>query len=60
MLWGRQYFTAMETVAGDTGAKHIIGEHADQVCEVPMNDDSIFVDVDTPEALAAIGAIAAR
>lgn len=60
VLWGAEHFAAMETVAGDTGAKHIIGEHAEQVCEVPMDDDSIFVDVDTPEALAAIGAVAAR
>ncbi len=60
VLWGRDYFAAMETVAGDTGAKHIIGEHADQVCEVPMDDGSIFVDVDTPEALAAIGAVVAQ
>ena len=60
VLWGRDYFAAMETVAGDTGARHLIGEHADQVCEVAMDDDSIFVDVDTPEALAAIGAVAAQ
>ena len=60
VLWGREYFEAMRTVAGDTGARHLIGEHGDQVCEVAMDDDAIFVDVDTPEALAAIGAVAAR
>ena len=38
----------------DTGARHLIGEHADQVCEVVVNDDAVLVDVDTPEALDAI------
>ncbi len=60
VLWGKDYFAAMTTVEGDTGGRHLIGEHADQVCEVAMADDAIFVDVDTPEALAAIGAVATR
>ena len=36
---------------GDVGAKHLIGEHAELVAEVEMEDDAIFVDIDTPEAL---------
>jgi molybdenum cofactor cytidylyltransferase len=39
-------------VKGDTGAKHLIGEHADAVCEVPMPDDASLRDIDTPEELA--------
>jgi hypothetical protein len=34
------------------GAKHLIGEHADAVCEVPMPDDASLRDIDTPEELA--------
>ena len=60
VLWSKDYFTAMMAVAGDTGGRHLIGEHADVVCEVAMDDDAILVDVDTPEALAAIGAVATR
>ena len=44
----------MGQVAGDVGAKHLIGEHADQVAEVAMDDDAIFVDIDTPQALAKL------
>ena len=54
VLWGRQFFTEMAQVAGDVGAKHLIGEHADQVAEVAMDDDAIFVDIDTPQALAKL------
>ena len=41
-------------VAGDTGAKHLIGEHAELVAEVEMDDDAVLVDIDTPEALDAL------
>jgi molybdenum cofactor cytidylyltransferase len=56
VLWGSQYFSEMEHMAGDVGAKHMIGEYSDAVCEVPMTDDAVIVDLDTPEALTAAGA----
>jgi len=34
VLWDRASFAEMANVEGDTGAKHLIGEHADLVCEV--------------------------
>jgi molybdenum cofactor cytidylyltransferase len=45
--------------SGDTGAKHLIGRHADEVVEVDLGTDAIFLDVDTPEALAAVTSRAA-
>jgi molybdenum cofactor cytidylyltransferase len=54
VLWSREFFAAMRQVAGDTGAKHLIGEHADQLCEVPIDDQGVLLDIDTPEALAAL------
>jgi len=53
VLWDRRFFTAMTRVSGDTGAKHLIGEHADLVCEVEMIGEAAVTDIDTPEALAA-------
>jgi len=47
VLWGRDWFDAMSDVKGDTGAKHLIGENADAVCEVPMPDDAALTDIDT-------------
>ncbi|MGH6933002.1 MAG: NTP transferase domain-containing protein [Dongiaceae bacterium] len=54
VLWARRFFAEMGELEGDVGAKHLIGEHADQVAEVPMSDDAVLTDIDTPEALAAL------
>jgi molybdenum cofactor cytidylyltransferase len=53
VLWARRFFPEMATLSGDSGAKHLIGEHADLVCEVEMAGDAAVIDIDTPEALAA-------
>jgi molybdenum cofactor cytidylyltransferase len=54
VLWARRFFSEMAEIAGDVGAKHLIGEHADLVAEVAMPDDGILTDIDTPESLAAL------
>lgn len=53
VLWARRYFADMGTVSGDVGARHLIGENADQVFEVPRENRGVLIDLDTPEALAA-------
>ncbi|MBN9090518.1 MAG: molybdopterin-binding/glycosyltransferase family 2 protein [Reyranella sp.] len=53
VLWDRRFFAEMAKVSGDTGAKHLIGEHTDLVCEVEMSGEAAITDIDTPEALAA-------
>ena len=49
----RQPGLTVDNLAGDVGAKHLIGEHAELVAEVEMDDDAILVDIDTPDALDA-------
>ena len=56
-LGGNAPLAEMTDLAGDVGAKHLIGEHADLVAEVEMEDDGILVDIDTPEALASFEAL---
>jgi molybdenum cofactor cytidylyltransferase len=56
VLWARRFFPEMAQISGDVGARHLIGEHAELVVEVEMDDDAILVDIDTPEALAALQA----
>ena len=51
VLWGAKYFPEILAVAGDVGARHLIGEHAESVCEVEMEDIGVLVDIDTPQAL---------
>ena len=50
VLWDRRFFAEMMELAGDVGARHLIGEHADQVTEIEAADAGIMMDVDTPEA----------
>ena len=56
VLWDRRFFPAMAAVAGDVGARHLIGEHADDVVEVEMGDAAVLFDVDTPETLSTLAA----
>lgn len=51
-LWHRDFFAEMRAIAGDVGARHLIGEHAEAVVEVEMADPGVLLDIDTPEALA--------
>jgi molybdenum cofactor cytidylyltransferase len=54
VLWASRFFLEMVQIQGDVGARHLIGEHVDLVAEVEMEDDAVLVDIDTPEALAAL------
>ncbi len=54
VLFAERFFDEMRGVAGDVGAKHLIGEYGEAVYEVAIDDDAIFVDVDTPEALSEL------
>jgi molybdenum cofactor cytidylyltransferase len=54
VLWAKRFIPEMAELAGDVGAKHLIGEHAELVAEVEMDSDGVLVDVDTPDALAAL------
>lgn len=52
VLLMRKCFADMSMLSGDAGARKHLMEHRDQVLDVPVNDASILVDLDTPEALA--------
>ena len=52
VLWDRAFFTEMAGLTGDAGAKRLIGQHADRLCEVSVEDAGILYDVDTPDLLA--------
>jgi molybdenum cofactor cytidylyltransferase len=54
ILWDRRYVPLIREVRGDVGARHLIGELAEQVVEIPMEDDAVLTDIDSPEALARL------
>jgi len=59
VLWARRFFPEMvREVAGDVGARHLIGAYPEAVVDVEMTSDGILTDIDTPQALARLAATA--
>ena len=54
VLFARRFFEEMAAVRGDVGARHLIGEYEEYVCEAAMDDRAVLVDVDSPQALLEI------
>ncbi|MCB1386167.1 MAG: molybdopterin-binding/glycosyltransferase family 2 protein [Nitratireductor sp.] len=55
VLWPRAYFEQLAAISGDTGARHVIGQHRDHVMEIELGG-AAALDVDTPEAYQALEA----
>jgi molybdenum cofactor cytidylyltransferase len=53
VLWSRRFFDELMSLDGDIGARHLIARHGEAVAEVPVEGHGAFLDIDTPEALAA-------
>lgn len=51
VLWDRRFFSQLMELKGDVGARHLIGEHARWVYEVPMDDRGVLTDIDRPQDL---------
>jgi molybdenum cofactor cytidylyltransferase len=47
VLWATRFVPEMLALTGDQGARGLLGLHADQICEVEMDDDGILLDGDT-------------
>ncbi len=54
VLFARAFFAEMARLEGDVGARTILARHPEAVVEVEVEDPAVLLDVDTPEALAAI------
>jgi len=53
VLWSRHFFPDILALEGDVGAKHLIAENDDVVCQVATSDEAPLVDIDTQQALDA-------
>lgn len=54
VLFARRYFPEVMEISGDLGARPLLGSYPDQVAEVPMPDDAVLTDVDTPDELEGL------
>ncbi|MGE0715095.1 MAG: NTP transferase domain-containing protein [Alphaproteobacteria bacterium] len=59
ILWAKRFLPEMAALTGDVGARHLVAAHADEVAEVEVGDTGVLIDVDTPEAHAALAGPAA-
>ncbi|SDU47423.1 NTP transferase domain-containing protein [Stappia sp. ES.058] len=55
VLWDKAYFEALARLEGDSGARHLLDDHPDDLALVEIGPGA-RLDLDTPEALAAAGA----
>ena len=54
VLFASSYFEELMAIEGDIGGRAVIEANRDAIAEVPMPDDAVLKDVDTPEALKAL------
>jgi molybdenum cofactor cytidylyltransferase len=56
VLWSRRFFPDLMQIQGDIGARHLIGNYAEAVVEVPVAGEAALTDIDTPESFSAVKA----
>jgi molybdenum cofactor cytidylyltransferase len=56
VLVARALFPAVANITGDTGARALLDAAGDAVVEVPVTEEGVLIDIDTPEALARLAA----
>lgn len=54
VLWGRQHFPEFQGLKGDRGAKVLLVVNSDHVVEVPVGNEGVLTDFDTPDSLAKL------
>jgi len=54
VVWSRRFFHDLMSIQGDIGARHLIGNYAEAVVEVPVTGEAALTDVDTPESLSTV------
>ena len=55
VLWSCRFFPEMKECRGEMGAKHLLEEYDELVCEVPVPDSGVLIDFDTEQALLEMG-----
>ena len=55
VLWRKNQFEKLKQIKGDQGGRSIMRSQENLVCEVPVDDPGVLIDLDTPEALAQFG-----
>jgi molybdenum cofactor cytidylyltransferase len=59
VLWPARDLATLRALSGDVGGRALLQAHDERVQRVPMPDDGVLLDVDSPAALAALTAVPA-
>jgi len=51
VLWSLRYFPVLKALTGDTGGRALMTENIGNVWDVPVTDNAVFADFDTPDSL---------
>ena len=54
VVFARRYFPQLEALTGDIGGRRLLRQYRERVCEVPMEDDAVLLDVDRPCELVSL------
>ena len=54
-LWRKTQFDALRALTGDKGGRLIMHRNPEALCDVPVDDPGVLIDLDTPEALEQFG-----
>ena len=49
VAFGRSFFSSLEKLDGDVGAKNIVQANTQSVIEISVSDKGILIDIDTPD-----------
>ena len=52
--FGSNFYSQLQSLGGDTGARHLLQRFSKHVVELPLDDSAIHRDIDTPADLRAI------
>ncbi|WP_029014399.1 NTP transferase domain-containing protein [Niveispirillum irakense] len=56
VLWDRTLVADIMALSGDHGARSLLDQHPDMICEVPMANPGIHLDIDTPDDWTTLNA----
>jgi molybdenum cofactor cytidylyltransferase len=54
VLWGKRFFPDLLSLTGDSGARQMLHTYEAFTAEVPVDDDSVLRDFDTPDSLLTL------
>jgi len=58
--FGRYFFSELQMCDGDSGGRHVLKAYQHAITELETDDSGILQDIDTPQALAELGAQVTR